>query len=109
MPLWLQDIQASELAHAELEESAAARHRQREDDQQRATAARKEKEVLEAAVAAAERRLMVLQQQAQVWVRMRLAAVHMLCMCCWSSTVCCAQAKSTMGRAVPDVMLHCVC
>jgi hypothetical protein len=66
MPLSLQDIQASELAHAELEESAAARHRQCEDDQQRATAARKEKEVLEAAVAAAERRLMALQQQAQV-------------------------------------------
>jgi hypothetical protein len=62
----LQDIQASELQHAELEESAAARHKQQEEDRQRAADAQREKDVLEAAVAAAERRLQVLQQQAQV-------------------------------------------
>lgn len=62
----LQDIQASELQHAELEESAAARHKQQGEDRQRAADAQREKDVLEAAVAAAERRLQVLQQQAQV-------------------------------------------
>lgn len=64
----LQDIQASELQHAELEESAAARQRQQEQDQQMAAAAQREKDVLQGAVAAAERRLVVLQQQAQVRV-----------------------------------------
>lgn len=64
--LILQDIQASELQHAELDESAAARQRQQEQDQQLAAAAQREKERLEGAVAAAERRLGVLQQQAQV-------------------------------------------
>lgn len=62
----MQDIQASELQHAELEESAAARHTKHEEDRRRAAEAQREKDVLEAAVAAAERRLLVLQQQAQV-------------------------------------------
>lgn len=61
-----QDIQASELQHAELEEAAAARQRQRDQDLQRAAAALQDKEVLEAAVVTAERRLALLQQQAQV-------------------------------------------
>jgi len=61
-----QEIQATELQHAELEESAAAQHRQRERDQERAAAAQREKDVVETAVMAAERRLAVLQQQAEV-------------------------------------------
>lgn len=64
--LEMQDIQAAELQHAEIQEAATAQQRQQEHDLRQAAAAQQEKEVLDAAVSAAEQRLMMLQQQAQV-------------------------------------------
>lgn len=62
----LQDVQAAELQHAELEEAAAERQQHHKEESKAAAAVAKQRQDLEADVAAAQEQLKQLQQQAQV-------------------------------------------